>query len=187
MADVVSNNDGMNKFNRMLRAATEQIGAPTNPHRIMLRRWAARYATFTRRRFIKLSRGGGDATGGWPGLKASTKRRRRKARPGSKGTRQFSTLIDTNQLSRAIEPGQDGNFLQDVGGGINIGFAAVPKRVRSGKRPSATLGEIASFHHFGKGNLPKRPILVDVDDNTRRQMLGDARVAGLKIERLLGP
>lgn len=163
-----------------LMRIVESDVSPGNPQRIMLRRWAARYATFTRKRFIQQSRGGGN----WPPLAASTKRKRRKPSgrgAKKKGNRKFAILVDTGQLRDAIEPRAFGNLLTDGKGYVDIGFAPQAR-----KSDRVTMGRLAQWHHYGMGNNPERPILVQPDESTLRGMRSDARDAGSDIERIIG-
>lgn len=105
-----------------------------------VQKWAVRYRAFIQERFVTYSRGGGD----WPPLK------RRKG----------SILRDTGTLFAALNPvftGRPGSVQEFVDGGVKVGFGG------SAKHPSgnASVADIAGFHHFGKGNVPKRVILVE--------------------------
>lgn len=122
--------------------------------------WSIIYRAFTRMRFFKLSRGGGD----WPPLKASTLRQRRKG----KGEGTAAILRDTGALFASLQP--------DLGtGGLiqseprPLGFTAFlggGQTYQSGP----TLAEVATWHHTGAGNLPVREILVQPAPPTIAQM-----------------
>lgn len=161
--------------------------APGNPQRVMLRRWAARYATFTRKRFIQQSRGGE-----WPDLAPSTKRARARAKAAhgkrkksgsraSVASRRFSILIDVGHLRDAILPKMTGNLLADGPGLVDIGFSG-----STSAAAGVTFGDLATWHHYGRGNNPERTILVGPDQSTLRGMAADARAAGADIEHLIG-
>ena len=219
MAELVIESEGLTKMQRWLRQAEQAGGGPqSNPVRIMLRRWGARYLAFTQRRYYRYSRGGGD----WPALKPATVSRRTAAgtqRFGAKkgqrvtlgGSRQralrmarittnpkrarravkalkaiggakASILIDTTMLVKSLEPGARGNLIDDISQGVDVGFSPAIHPSGAG----VTFGQLAMFHHFGRGNNPERTILVEPDQQTLSQMGRDAQAAGVDIERRIG-
>ena len=178
----------------------------------MLKQWAARYLGFSRRRFNRFSRGGGD----WPALAHSTiaaRARRKFGRVRMKKNRltglmdfvksysaprnikmgprvsmtsvgrgrkrkavgiTVSILRDTGTLLNALTFGNPGNIVKGRRGGIDVGFGGP---ARHGKGQGASIVDIAWFHHSGAGHLPRRRILVDPDDRTRRSMIADGQRA----------
>ena len=168
---------GFDKFRRKVKQGLRRGG--TGPIDNMLKAWGVRYLTFTRRRYSKFSRGGGD----WKSLAESTKKarrggKRRKTRSArartkttSRGTgKKFAILRDTGILLRALTIGASGNLFKRISDGIQVGFGG-PAKHPGGK---ATIADIAAFHNTGGGNLPKREILVKPDARTIRAMKASA-------------
>lgn len=153
---------------------------PGGPIDRVYRQWGARYLAFTRRRFAKQSRGGGD----WTPLKPATIKRRRKGK--GKGA-SAAILRDTSTLFGALTIGAPGNLFKRIRKGIRVGFGG-PARYVKGKGGHATITRIAQWHQEGKGNLPERKILVEPDAATVRRMMGDAKRGftrlGRSVERL---
>lgn len=132
---------------------------PVSPH--LGRQWAQTYFGFAQRRFVKYSRGGGD----WEPLKPATLARRRKG----KGKTKTTILWDKEgSVLKALKLGAKGSLFKSISRGVRVGFGG-PARHPDGK---ATIADIARFHHKGnrKRNLPKRPIIVDPDTATVRDM-----------------
>lgn len=121
--------------------------------------WSTIYRGFTRSRFYKFSRGGGD----WPGLKASTLRSRRGSGVGA------AILRDTNAMFASLQPELGGSGLMQSTPLPGLGFRAV---LSSGTtyKSGTTLSDVASFHHHGAGRLPVRRILVAPDRRTIENM-----------------
>ena len=143
----------------------------SGPVRQMLRQWGRRYLGFTKKRFLKPSRGGGD----WKALAPSTIRGRRKPRGTTARSKTRRTggkaaiLRDTGTLVAALSVGGRGNMFKDIANGIRVGFQGGVKHP-SGK---ATIAEIAVFHNVGGGKVPQRAILVEPDRATIRAMEQD--------------
>lgn len=154
----------------------------SGPVRTMLRQWGRRYLGFTKKRFVKLSRGGG----GWKPLAPSTVRGRRKPRGKTARSKTRRTggkaaiLRDTGTLVAALSVGGRGNLFKDIENGVRVGFKGGVKHP-SGK---ATIAEIAVFHNVGGkgGKPPQRAILVEPDLATIRGMNRDGERA---VQRLL--
>ena len=145
----------------------------SGPIRQMLRQWGRRYLGFTKKRFLKLSRGGGD----WKALAPSTIRGRRKPRGTTARSKTRRTggkaaiLRNTGTLVAALSVGGRGNMFKDIPNGVRVGFQGGVKHP-SGK---ATIAEIAVFHNVGGrgGKPPQRAILVEPDRATIRAMEQD--------------
>jgi hypothetical protein len=142
---------------------------------VVLKKWAARYRAYTRRRFAINSRGGGE----WAPLKAATIRRRRKGR----GVGVVAAILrDTGTLFTALtvkfqeKPGALEQILFFLGKkhGIRVGFGGPEKHLpRKGKMPKRTIAEIAHIHDQGLGNNPKRRIIHQPDEKTFAGMARD--------------
>lgn len=93
-------------------------------------------------------------------------------------------LKDTGLLFNALLAGQPGNRINQIPGGIEIGFSNFPHATGKGKNP--TIANLASWHHFGvpKNHLPARTILVAPNAETQTGMADDARRCINRIERL---
>ena len=152
----------------------------SGPIRQMLRQWGRRYLGFTKKRFLKLSRGGGD----WKALASSTIRGRRKPRGKTARSKTRRTggkvaiLRDTGTLLAAVSKGNAGNLFKNIRNGVRVGIG--PKKHPNGK---ATLADIAEFHDAGRGNLPKREIFVEPDQSTINGMVSDAQRAMTRLFR----
>ena len=177
MSDVRFN---MRPFDKLV-SAVELAGAEaaSTPLTAMFTAWGGRYMAFTRRRYLKFSRGGGD----WAPLAESTKARRRKPRRGHVGSRSMSILIDTRTLFNALTAGSTGNLSQVLKnpGGIRVGFAEGVQHGMDG----ITIRKLAVIHDQGLGNVPKRTILVPPDKVTENGMMKDAGTAMQDIMRRL--
>jgi len=132
--------------------------------------WSTIYRAFTRQRFYKNSRGGGD----WPPLSQRTIDARRKG----KGSGSPAILRDTGTMFAAIQPNLDSNGLLQSRP-RPLGFTAFLGGHRTYK-DGATLVQVAEFHHKGSGHLPKRTILVIPGANTIKQMATKAKQIALK-------
>lgn len=135
------------------------------PFHTMLKQWGVRYLAFTRRRFAR------EGNGQWARLAPPTVRRRRQGKRKSGGTK---ILRDTGTLLNALSPNGAGNLFTFVkslirGPGVRVGFSD------SARHPTAgmSVAQLAAIHDEGKGNMPKRPILVPPDEPTKMQMRRD--------------
>lgn len=148
----------------------------------MMDQWRKQYAAYIQRRFNTNSRGGGD----WPALALSTVQRRRKGKKPDKkrsslardtqGTGQlvqaggtFSILRDTSRLFNQLSPGIE--KMGNIGKASNVYVATVTFGGEQ-KYPDGgpTVADIMSFHQKGGKSLPRRKILVDPDDKTKKTM-----------------
>jgi len=143
--------------------------ASTGPIVAMKKQWAMRYRSFAQLRFDKASKGDGT----WPPLKPSTIAGRR----GGSST----ILRDTGTLFAALNPvflSQAGALQKNIPYGIRVGFGG-PASHPSG---NVSVADIASFHHFGKGVLPTRSIIVKPPQSIVNKMVDDARRAAEKLK-----
>lgn len=147
----------------------------------MYRQWAARYLGFARRRYVENSRG----AGGWPPLKASTQRRRRKGGRGRGGVDQVKVrsqrtggkvaiLIDTGMLLSQLDIGSPDSF-RLISNGVRVGFLSNAPH-QEGRR-SITVAELAAIHDQGLGNVPARRIIVPPRPSVVQGMVADTRRA----------
>lgn len=171
------------------RQVGRKIGqGASGPIGAMLKQWGVRYLRFTRARYLRESGGGGS----WDDLAESTKKQRRgkksrrtkskraRTKTTTRGTgTKFKILQDTRVLYKGLAVGGRGNLLKVSGTYVRAGFA---KGRRHGKG-KATIRDIAMFHQEGKGDLPKREILVMPDRKTIAGMNQDARRAVQQITR----
>lgn len=156
----------LKRFNTQL--SSDLRGSTSGPIRAAMRQWGARYRAFVQERFASYSRGGG----AWPPLKASTKRGRRKARRGAKGTRSFGILRDTGTLFNALTPvfsAKPGQLQKDIPFGVRVGYGGASRHPTA----KASVHDLAVFHQTGAGVLQKREIIVQPDSRTVSLMAED--------------
>lgn len=151
-----------------LREYARQIAAGVGPIDDMFKKWGVRYLSFTRRRFIRLSRGGE-----WARLAESTRKSKPKRPTGS------PVLVVGGQLRDSLGVGHPGNHFRRIPKAIEVGFA---ERTFAGSK--TTIRDIAVFHDEGKGNLPKREILVEPDAATIKGWEKDVKTAAEALGRL---
>src|SRR5690606_2448423 len=100
-------------------------------------------------------------------LKPATIARRRGGGGGA------AILRDTGALLASLQPELNQGGLMQTTPLQGIGFRA--ELSGNGTYASGpTLAEIASYHHHGEGNLPKREILVQPDGQTVQNMVDHA-------------
>jgi len=154
-ASVVLNLRNLDRFKRELR------GGRSREVRGALDEWGRLYADFTKRRFVKFSRGGGN----WRQLAQSTieaKRRRGAANP----TR---ILVDTGLLLGELEPrvgGFSGVRSTKRGMQLRLDMSAMSSSYARGN----TTGDVAGYHNTGGGRLPRRQIFIQPTKELRRKM-----------------
>jgi hypothetical protein len=125
--------------------------------------WELVYRSFTRLRFAKFSKGGGD----WAPLKPSTLKRRR----GGGGN--AAILRDTGAMFASLQPTTDsGSILQSTA--LPFGLRMDLEGAKSYAN-GPTLAEVATYHHKGGGRLPAREILVKPDQKTIESMASHAK------------
>jgi len=148
----------MHEFNRFMR----QLKPLSRPLRRAFRVVAQMYRSFLKRRFVRLSKGGGE----WPPLKT----------PRKIGAIEYARVLwDTGVLIGALDPtfaNLPGQLEADLRDGIRVGFGG------PGRHPKglATIADIAGFHQVGAGDLPIRRIIVDPDISTHLQIRTRIRV-----------
>ena len=142
-------------------------GAPE--YEAMYRQWRVRYLAFIQRRYDRMSRGG------WPPLAESTKRRRR-----GDGD-QAAILKDTGTLFNSLDISRADNFRR-IAGGVRVGFLSGQR----GAGDAPTISELGAIHHFGRGHIPQRTIIVQPDQQVIAGMMADTRRATQRIMARLG-
>jgi hypothetical protein len=162
-SEVIVRLDGFKKYRKALQPGSEFWNKFFKRASIRIRSWA-------QERFDKFSRGGGD----WPPLSPRTKRKRG-------DTSKASILRDTNTLFRVLTP----VFIKSPGAvedidkdGVKIGFGG------PSKHPNArvlTIGQLAAIHHFGRGRVPVRKLLVEPPKNIVDAIEGDFGVLEKKL------
>lgn len=162
------------------------------PVRRAIRKWAARYRSFSAERFERFAKGGGN----WPKLSALTIALRKRKKGDTRRTRDFkgrfakkgapiAMLMDTGILFGALnerftrKPGQ---LQEDIPFGVRVGYGG-QGRNKDGK---ITVARIAEIHQFGArikvfgkwpARIPARPIIVDPNAKTIRLMGDDMQKA----------
>ncbi len=155
------NIEPLKKFGRIVTAG---VDGRSGPFHAMFIQWGVRYFAFLRTRYRRFSRGGGD----WPKLKPATIKARR-------GGGRVSILFDTGTIFRALQPGMPGNLFVRTKRGVRCGFGG------GGRHPGGRqISQIAEFHNAGKGNLPRRQIIVEPDRKTTAGFIKDLRRAIVK-------
>lgn len=137
-----------------------------------LTKWAFRYRAAMQERFDDFSRGGGD----WPKLSEKTLQARR-----NKDKSSVSILRDLGILYAVLTPaflGLPGQLEERISSGIRIGFGGPSKHPEGG---SATIADIAYFHHTGAGILPVRTLLVEPEGALLEAMVSDMEKAIVEI------
>ena len=165
MSTVKINMEGLKRFRS--RLSDDIRGSSNGPVRAAFRQWAARYRAFIQERFHA------KGNGSWRGLDKKTKNRK------GRGGESAAILIDTGTILNAMRPtfGKPGGIQQDVPFGITVGYGT-PARHPKG---SATIADIAHFHHSGAGNLPVREIIVPPSAAVQRQMAEDMNRALIRL------
>ncbi len=128
---------------------------------------------------------GGFGEGGRTSLARDTKRGGQFVSAG----RTVTILRDTGVLFKALTIGQPGSTFELIPSGVRYGVggnqrhaglvARVAGKAASVKSPS--IGDIASFHQFGSGRLPKREIIVVPDQSVLDNMAKDAERAAARL------
>ncbi len=159
---------GMKRMEREIRQGLRST-APS-PIRDAFKQWGFRYRSFSRERYDRFSKGGGN----WKGLTEGTKKQRR-----GEGER-ASILRDKNTLFMVFNPTFKhlaGQYEKGVPFGVVVGYGG-PARHPEAKM---TVAKLAEIHHGGLGNNPERKLVVEPKDFLKRQMAGDMERAITKI------
>lgn len=178
-------------LDRLRRAAADPLSSPSVSD--ALTQIGGRMETFTKRRFDKNSRGGGD----WKPLAASTIAGRRPPNPRNRSrdsalsvgrtrsgklkptNRRVAILVDTRQMRKGLELGFPGNVRAKFAASGRFG---VRYGIQGGNHKGGmTIGRLASIHHNGNARLPARKIVVRPDAATVSRMTNDLRNAIRKI------
>lgn len=90
----------------------------------------------------------------------------------------YAILRDTGALFAALAPTvQDapGAFEQQLPFGVEVGFGGPARHPapEGSKSAPPTIADIAAFHQFGAGHLPKREIIVDPTQEVTNEMAND--------------
>jgi len=141
---------------RFAKAVQEAAKGPNHggPVGAAMKQWGALFRGFTKERFHKFSRGGGD----WAPLKPATIRRKQK----EKGIGAVAILIKDAILFGGLDPQlrpEKGAIQEDILWGIRVGYGGQAKHEKGG----GTIAQIARIHQTGNPahNLPARPIIVE--------------------------
>jgi len=160
----------------------------------LYRQWAVRYRSWALERFDTFTKGGGD----WAPLAPATLARKRgiakRTNPGGTVRRNsgggfsrvasggaVAILVDKGTMKAALSPAftnRPGQLQEMIPGGVRVGYGG------SGRSGDSTLtvAQIAEVHHFGKGRVPRREIIVEPDEKVKVQMALDVERA---VERLV--
>lgn len=147
------------RVSKMLATAISLIKQRSSTtQRRVLKDWQEAWQSFLIKRYRVASSGGGP----WRPLSPATIAARR--RRGVTGTRLTLILRDTDQLFHAT-----GQSYKPVGThngfGIEVQF---PRRRHS--RARMLIGDLAEIHHFGRGRVPARRIVVQPTAQIKRRM-----------------
>lgn len=167
------------------RVLSELRHSRRGPIHDVFMQWSTRYRAFLTRRFNKYSRGGSDSTGpAWKPLKQPRRHKRDVKAKKKKGrsAKGNAILVDSGTLKASLSAMQinPGMLQKQVPYGLEIGFGG-PARHPKGK--GVSIADIGNFHHYGKGNLPERKIIVPPTDRLKKSMARDMQRG---IDRLLG-
>ena len=146
------------------------VGAP-GPVRQGLNDSVDRYEAYIRRRFDRLSRGGGE----WPPLAPSTLRR--KLASGR------TTISNGRRVNNRARTAGAGRILVETGAlrqsleisGANHVRQSIPNGVRTGSKDPKI-----AFHQWGTARIPARPVYVPPTPQVARQMAEDFAV-GIRV------
>ena len=143
---------GFKRFQRILKSNRGEVTEAYND-------WAKYYAEFTRKRFNRMSRGGGS----WRRLKPATIRaKRREGWPWPK-----RILIRSKKMRDSLRPRfiRRTSTVKKRGIGMEISYGTKLK-YRGGPRVS----QVMKYHQMGGGNLPRRKIFINPDAETQKKM-----------------
>lgn len=156
-------------FRKLIKAGSK------GPLRPVFKQWGIRYLAWTRRLFYIKSRGGTAEGITWPELSPVTiKRRRRRTRRvrGQSGGSRPAILVDRlGTIPKAMVPREAGNLFMYIKPGVRVGFGG-PVKHPDGK---TTIADIAVFHNVGGGRLPRRQILHIPNSDLLAKMRNDLR------------
>ncbi|MEK7767962.1 MAG: hypothetical protein AAB368_17155 [bacterium] len=83
-----------------------------------------------------------------------------------------AVLRDSGTMFSALTLNAPGNLNRDIAYGVRYGFQDTPHN-----DDDVTIAQIASYHHRGGGHLPRRPIIVAPDIQTRVGMTRSLKMA----------
>lgn len=153
---------------RFSAALTNDLRLKRNgPIRDGLHKWGEIYREFLRTRFVNFARGGGD----WPALKPATIQH--------KGRNKRLILRDGfDSIFKALDPkfsGKPGQVQEDIPFGVRVGVGG------NAMHPSGKISmqKLIQIHNEGRGNNPRRQIIVPPDGRAQQRM-GLVMTAALK-------
>jgi len=161
MADAKMDITGLDNLINTLKGNTRAMAAGMHDIGVV-------YMSFTRRRYIKFSRGGGD----WKALKPATVKRRKKGKGKKAKGASAKILVDTGILLNALSPGAPGYMNKMIGKKkVRVGFGKTQHKSKKGeKKKPMTYQRLADIHQRGLGNSPAREIFVKPDRPALRRM-----------------
>lgn len=145
-------------------------------NQIMIK-WIVRYKKFAQAQFNLNSSGGG----AWPPLKLPIRKRVKK--------RSRQILRDSDTLKATLDPiptldhnPAPGILTTRFGNSLRIQFGGAAKHPYS----RLTVARLATVHHLGLGNVPKREILIEPTEEIQKRCVQDVKDVANKIKRDLG-
>ena len=157
------------------RSALDQLNASGGgPLRPVMNQWIKRTEAFTRRRFAKLSKGGG---GEWAPLAPSTIAGRRKG----KGSGSPNILRDTGTLFGALTVGLPGNVSKNIPKGVEDGVGGGPSH--------GGVLRASKLDRFRKGKVYAKASIGDITSRKKAaralaKVRGSTRAGGLTVGQL---
>lgn len=144
---------------RFSAALTNDLRRRQNgPIRDGLHKWGEIYRDFLRKRFVNFARGGGN----WPPLKPATIARKQR-------NKRLILRDGFDSIFNALEPiftGKPGQVQEDIPFGVRVGLGGAAMHP-SGK---ISMAELIKIHNEGRGNNPKRAIIVPPDGRAQQRM-----------------
>lgn len=127
-------------------------------------RWAYRYLEYSRKKYRENAAGGGD----WPPNAPATLKKDKSLGLKRKGIQRV-----TDTMYNALIPGNPGNVITKIKGGVRIGVGG------AGRHPSSPLGigELSKVLTEGRAYTPPRPVLYPPDADC---------ISGLQRDIILG-
>jgi hypothetical protein len=146
-------------LSRIRQDMRNDLRSGSGPARKMLEGWGEDVLAFLRRTFLRNSSG----SGSWRPLAPSTLAADKNPKlPG----RRLGILRRTSAIFLALFRNRAGNLFHIVGNTIRVGLGG------PGRHPGSdiTVAGLAMIHNRGNARIPARPIIVEPDAQTVRQM-----------------